>query len=179
MKSKKEEDYSENLSTKIRLLGMILNKTDGFVRHLDAQTNILLGINSAVFVFSASQIKNNGDWSIFFIVVYLFSSAASLISLMAIHPPKFMRKRNQKESLMYNKKVAHMKSSHDYAKKIEAMLKSEDEMREQFAIEIYNLCKFYYRPKRKLFNLSRNVLLSGILAGILAFVANFVYMNSK
>jgi hypothetical protein len=69
-----------------------------------------------------------------------------------------LRKRNQEESLMYNKKVSSLKSANEYAKQLGYSMEDEKNITEQFAIEIYNLCKYCYRPKRELFNLSRNLL---------------------
>lgn len=177
MKQKEKiESHYEDKGTSVRILGSMLTKTDGFVRHLDTQINILMGISSAIFVFSASQIKNS-EWWMFLLVVSIFSAASSFISLLAIHPPRFLRKRNQMESLMYNKKIASLKSSKEYAKQLEDVFRDEKKIIEQFSIEMYNLCKYYYRPKRKLFNLSRNILISGIFISLIAFILDFIYIK--
>ena len=53
MKQKETGEYQyEDKGTNVRILGFMLTKTDGFVRHLDTQINILMGISSAIFVFS-------------------------------------------------------------------------------------------------------------------------------
>ena len=113
----------------------------------------------------------------FLLIVSVFSATSSFISLLAIHPPKVLRKRNQIESLMYNKKIASLKSSKEYARQLENIFSDEKKIIEQFSIEIYNLCKYYYRPKRKLFNLSRNVLISGIFIALIAFIVDFIYIK--
>lgn len=154
---KNQEYNNENISSTVRMLASILGKTDGFVRHLDTQINILLGISSAVFMFSASQIKNS-EWEIFFIIISGFSAMSSIICLCAIHPPKFMRKRGQVESLMYSKKVSAFESQTEYSKELKKIKGNEENIIDEYATEIYNLCKYYYRPKRKLFNVSRNIL---------------------
>lgn len=176
---KKEEeiiDLNENISSSVRFLGSVLAKTDGFVRHLDSQSNMLLGISSAVFVFSASQIKNNDLW-VFFLIVCLFSFVSSIISLLAIHPPKYMRKRDQAESLMYNKKIASFDSPGDYSLALSEILGDQEKITGEVGTEIYNLCKYYYRPKRKMFNLSRNVFFFGLFVAILAFFANLIWVK--
>ena len=41
---------------------------------------------------------------------------------------------------------------------------------DHYAREIYNVSKFYYRPKRVLFNTARTILVIGIGSSLLAFV---------
>ncbi len=95
---------------------------------------------------------------------------SALVALFAVHPPRFMRKRGQKESLLYNKNISSFSSFKEYAQEIKKVTTDKDAMIEQYAIEIYNLARYYYNPKRKLFHLSRNILIIGfILFMILSF----------
>jgi hypothetical protein len=156
-----EKTKSKNLDATIKVLTSIMQKQEGFVRHLDIQINILLGICSGVFLMSVSQLKTS-NFSLAFVALAFFSATACVVCLCAIHPPKIMRKRGQKESIMYNKKIAAHSSSSEYTSIIKKSLASYDRITEQYSVEIYNLCKFYYRPKRKLFHIARIIFFTGI-----------------
>ena len=152
-----------------QFLDGIAQKTRGLADHIDTQTNILIGVSSAIFLFSLTRILNEGfSWPFF--IIGLFSGISAFISLMGVHPPKAMRKQGQKESLLYNKHIANFPSPEDYATKLDNILDDRKEIIHQYATEIYNLSKYYYRPKRKLFHLSRNMLVIGILLALVSLL---------
>lgn len=162
-----------NLGDEIRILFGILDKTTKLIQHLDTQTNILIGISSAIFVFMTAGLKY-GSLNTSLLVLGVFSATAALVGLFAIHPPRFMRKKGQKESVMYNKAIGNFQSHTIYKKKLEKIFGSRDEILDQYAMEIYNLAKYYYQPKRKIFKLSRNILLTGIILSLLISFLSFV-----
>lgn len=129
------------------------------------QINIIIGISIAVFTFSISRISA-GDESIPLYIVGACSALSAIAGLYAIHPPKFMRKRGQSESLLYNKTITGAKSAENYQKQLENVIGNSDEIVRQYALEIYNMAAYYYRPKRDLFKLSRNLFLAGIILGL-------------
>ena len=133
----------------------VAQKTRSLADHIDTQTNILIGVSFAIFLFSLTRIIEEGIQSPFF-VIGLFSGISAFICLLGVHPPKMMRKRGQRESLLYNKYIANFPSAKDYADKLNLILDDRDAIVQNYATEIYNLSKYYYRPKRKLFNLARN-----------------------
>lgn len=147
----------------------IVQKHYSFSQHLDNQVNILVGVSTAIFLFSLSQFLD-GHAGKPFLVLAITSGFTLLVGLFAIHPPAFMRKRGQEESISYNKKIAAYKSSKEYWKEVRRVIADKDEIVRQYATETYNVSKFYYRPKRKLFHLARNILVIGILATLLAFI---------
>lgn len=162
------QDPRDGLSNSIRFLSNILDKSTAFTQHIDSQVNILIGLSSLVFAFSAT--KMTGDNSTVFLILGLFASVSTVISLLAIHPPRSMRKRGQRESLMYNKKINSFDTPAEYKKRLKDVLGNEDAITEQYALEIYNMNKFYYRPKRALYKLARNIFLAGIVFSIVAFL---------
>jgi hypothetical protein len=155
------------------LLG-ILDKSVKLIQHLDAQTNILIGISSAIFVFMAVGLRAS-ELNLSQIILGVFAAMAALTALFAIHPPAFMRKRGQAESLMYHKKIVDFKSPKTYQKELEKVVINRDKMLEQYSREIYNLNKYYYLPKRKVFKLARNILLAGVFLSILAYLISLIY----
>lgn len=168
-KSDKSDGYDpkNDLGAHLRLLNTALEKATAMVRHLDSQLGVLVSINLALFAFATSRL--DGLNNIPLLLVGMFAAAAGILALMGIHPPKFMRKRGQAESLFYNKKVANFTTSDQYTQSIEAILGDQQQITKQYTLEIYNLYRYYYRPKRLLFVWSRNLLLFGIIASGAAF----------
>lgn len=164
---KKLEESSNKIkdqSSIIRVMISAMQKSTNFVIHFDSQTNILIGIGTAVFAFSISQINDHPNTYAFYVLSF-FSAISVIISLYAIHPPKVMRKRGQVESLLYNKRVIGFDSANDYSEEMIRIMNDEEEVVKQFSIEIYNVYKYYYRPKRKLFKIARNFLVFGLILG--------------
>lgn len=153
-----------------KFLEELIEKSYQFPLHLDTQTNILVGVSSAIFLFSISSfLEITKDAA--FLVLAVFSALSALVGLFAIHPPRFMRKRGQTESLMHHKHIVSFRSPKEYSQKLLQIIGDKRRVTEEFATEIYNVSKYYYRPKRKLFHLARNLLFLGILASAAAFVA--------
>ncbi len=152
----------------IQFLEGIVQKHYSFSQHLDNQVNILVGVSTAIFLFSLSQVLNGLAEGVFMILA-LTSGTTLFIGLFAIHPPRFMRKRGQEESLSYNKKIASYKSSNEYWKDLRNIVDNKEAVIKQYAIEIYNVSKFYYRPKRLLFHTARNILVFGIFITLITF----------
>jgi hypothetical protein len=160
------------------LIESVLEHIADSTQHLDHQINIVIGISAAIFVLTVSMFeKEHGSVSLFLIMI--FAGASALVGLLAVHPPRKMRKRDQPESLLYRKKIESFNSSKEYEKAIMAAAATSEKACEQYAIEIYNLCKYYYGPKRKLFHLSRKLLFAGIALSLIAFLLqNFTGMGN-
>ena len=156
-----------------RFLDETLEKTYTFAQHLDTQTNVLVGLSTAIFLFSMSRFISTTE-ELSFLVLGFFSGLSSLIGLFAIHPPKFMRKRGQEESLMYHKNIIKFSSPQEYYKKLRDMIDNRDSVMAEYATEIYNVSKYYYRPKRKLFHMARNMLIVGLLVSFFAFLIDLM-----
>ncbi len=162
-KEKSSNNSNCDFGCSLAFLNGVLRKTTSFVQHLDTQINILIGISLGIFIFSASRFPGeNGDISLAFLVLTIFSLLSTLVGLFAIHPPKWLRKRGQDESLMYNKKISNFSSSAEYGDELLNVMSSQEEIVRQYAVELYNISKYYYRPKRNLFHIARRVFLLGI-----------------
>lgn len=173
--SKKElpKRLVHDLYLTVQFLDSIMDKGGAFARHVDAQVNILVGISSAIFIFSATR-ANDG---LSFFILALFSSISALIALITLHPPRFTRKMGQAESYMYGKQIIQCSSSEIYHRKLIEIISNREEIVHQYAVEIYNLYKYYYRPKRLLFNMARNVLFVGVILSSLLFLSEqLVYL---
>lgn len=153
----------------VLFLNALLEKTHGFVRHIDTQVNVLIAITSGVFVFSTSYLAS-GRILPHFIILGIFSSLSAVVSLFAVHPPRFMRKHGQRESLLYHKTATNFTSGQAYSRALATATKSRRSLLDQYALEIYNMNKFYYEPKRMLFKVARTTLLIGIILSLIAFL---------
>src|SRR3989338_11330369 len=171
-KEEKKDDFTifDDNGALVKFLSGILDKGSALVHHADSQTNILMGISSAIFIFSLSSSLQRGHMEIPFLILILFSAFSSLAGLYAIHPPRFMRKKQQEESVMYNKKISDFTSSDDYFKVLWSVMLNRTEFVRQYSMEIYNLYKYNYGPKRKLFKLARNLLIAGLVCSLLSFL---------
>jgi Family of unknown function (DUF5706) len=147
-----------------------LSKINDITQHLDHQSNILIGLGSGVFVFAAAGYEKDSA-NIALLVMAIFSALSALVGLIAIHPLKSMRKRGQEESMLYNKKIAGYSSAAAYEKDLAKITADPKKIQSEYSKEIYNLCKYYYRPKRKLFHVSRNLFFTGIILSLGVFLS--------
>ena len=155
---------SAEIESNLVFLNGILGKATEVILHFDIQTNILIGISTAISAFAVSNIKNN---EVVFSVLAMFSIMSVIFGLYAVHPPKSLRKKGQHESLLYNKKISNFKNSNEYAKELKKIIDDKNALIDEYGNEIYNIYKYHYRPKRYLFKISRNFLIVGIIASIL------------
>jgi hypothetical protein len=164
-------DPSKDLGAAMRLLGSVMDKTLRIAIQIDTQINILIGLSSALFVFAASRV-GSGE-SRFLLPLVVAAAGAAILCLFAVHPPRFMRKHGQMESVLYAKRIASFETPQAYAAELSAVSVDRDRIFTEYACEVYNLVRFYYQPKRKLFHAARMVLLLGIATSLATFLASF------
>lgn len=160
---------SEDNGALIRAMTGIMDKATAFVRQFDTQANILVGISSGITFLSISILQDISVPAPFY-VLGLFSALSVLVGLYSIHPPRYMRKKRQAESLIYNKKVTSFPTHLEYSEELIKMLEDRNKFIREYALEVYNLYKYYYRPKRMLFSISRNLLITGIILSLATFI---------
>jgi len=151
-----------------RILTNMMNKMVQDNSTLDNEINILLGLNSAIFVFTATQIERNPD-SAAILTILIFSAIASLSALLAIHPPKIFRRSTDERSLLSPDKIMSMDSFSRYKNELETTFADREKIIEEYALTIWNFSR-YRKSKRVLFNISRNVLFLGISLSLFALL---------
>lgn len=156
----------------LAFLNEITGKIGTMTEHIDNQVNILIGISSAIFLFSVNGYISYSRYPI--LILAIFAAASTCVGLVAIHPFRFMRKRGSVESIMYGKKVTGCKDASEYEEILQETMDSRDKIIHEYSIEIYNRHKYYYQPKRRLYTLTRNVLMLGIILSIVTFVAEWL-----
>jgi len=172
---KKTKDSNVSPATSFFFLSSALQKSSSFARHMDTQTNILSGLSFGIFILSVSQIRaEDGTIILPLLVLAVFSLFASLMALFSVLPPRFMRKKGQKESLLYNKEIAGFQSSLKYHKELAEVSCSLNKITQQFALELYNLSRYYYQPKRRLFKYARHLLIFGISVSLIVTIFEFI-----
>jgi len=162
----KKSDGQE-IENSMVFMNSVMSKATGIILHFDTQTNILIGISTAISAFAISNIKSGSS---VFSTLAFFSIISVAIGLYAVHPPKFLRKKGQRESLLYNRKIAGFNDSKEYATEIKKIIDDKDALIEEYSNEIYNIYKYHYRPKRVLFKISRDFLIAGILISVLVSI---------
>lgn len=173
MRKNRKTTQKVNHSVSFFFLSSILQKSENFARHIDSQTNILVGLSSGIFVLSISQIiTESGSTSLPLLILAMFSLSSALMALFAVVPPRIMRKKGQKESLLYNKEIASFKSADHYERELSRACHDLDKIIHEYSVELYNLSNYYYQPKRRLFKYSRHLLLFGIFLSLIAMVIN-------
>lgn len=154
-------------------MGHILEKTIIQTQHIDEQINILIGINSAIFIYSTTKLDTNS--ALVFFVLGIASVSSLIVGLIAIHPPEFLRKKNKQndhqiESLIKNRTIGNFSSSFQYGEALIKTLKEPEKVIQEYAGQIYSISKYYYRPKRDMFKLARNIMLSGMIISAILFL---------
>ena len=167
------KDVTEQFDT-TQFLDSILEKSTVLSSRIDDQLNILLGLGTAIFIFSAAKMNWTAD--LWWVILGCFSAISTIVGLFAIHPPRFVTQVGQHESVMYNKNITgKFRNSQEYGEKLIEVISSKREVVHQYATEIYNVYKYYYGPKRRLFKLARLVLAMGIALALILFLADKLF----
>ena len=165
----KDVDFEEQQ----QFLLMGVQKARDLGNSIDQQINILVGISSAIFLYSISQYVAYHELA--HLSLTLFMGLAMLLSIITIHPFRWMRRRGQKESVFYNRFVVKQESPVEYGKILDAVVVNRDALINEYATEVYNLYKYYYRPKRDLYLQTRNVFSLGIVLTIAIVVIQMLF----
>ncbi len=167
-KRKKEKDYVEkDLQAVVAFLDGLSSKIIERTRNIDTQSNILVGLGTGIFILAINEIMSTNHFHVTLTLVAFFSALTAIIALCSIRPPGIMVKRGQEQSLLFTQKIADFPSAKKYSLELKKILKRDEEIFHQYSIEIYNLSKYYYRPKRKLFAIARNVFLLGVFSSLI------------
>lgn len=153
----------------IRFLNYIANKVTTLIAAIDTQVNILVGTSAAIFVFATSRVAGENT-SFSSLILSIFAGLATIICLLAVHPPRIFRGRQGAEGLMNIHGIEKYADEAAYAKELKKVVEDKDKIVDQYSFEIYKRAKYYYRPKRRLYRLARNILLLGIIFGLLGYL---------
>jgi len=153
-------------------LNEITGKIGRMTEHVDNQVNILIGFASAIFLFTVNGYLTYHEYPM--LVLAGFAAASICVGLIAIHPFRFLRKRGTVESIMYEKKITSCKAASEYEAILQETMASRDRIIHEYSIEIYNRHRYYYQPKRRMYALTRNLLMIGIALTVVAFIIDWL-----
>ena len=150
----------------------ILNEHCGFVRHLDIQLNVLMGINVASMMFAGALAAFNLPKT--FLLLIIFPTISFGLTLLSLHPPRSMRKKSDRTNrLINNNYIASFSTTAEYSHQMKEIFSKSDKLFEELTIEIYTIINFYYRPKRLLFRWSLITFMIGLGVAAAAFMIYF------
>lgn len=147
----------------------LLSKQVEIRNMLDLRTNIMIGFDSALIFFLATNF--NSDWtkSIFFVAALAAVVVSMFFSLMALKPSHFNTKKGQKESLFYHHEI-ESNSPEQYRKQILETLADENKVYDTYILEIYNLTKYSNVPRKFYLNWSIRILLYGVFLSLALYL---------
>ncbi|MEI6039934.1 MAG: Pycsar system effector family protein [Candidatus Berkelbacteria bacterium] len=154
---------------RITFVSDLLNKQVEIRNMLDLRTNIMIGFNSALIVFFASNFKAEWANSVFFVAALAAIVISMLFALMALKPSHFVSKKGQKESLFYHHQI-DSKSEEAYKKEILETMGDETKIYSAYILETYNLTSFSNVPRKYYLNWSIRVLLYGIFISLALYL---------
>ena len=164
MKKVNLEDCNDRLLT-ISFLESLSQKIIDATHTVDTHANVMIGINTGIFIFVISKLFEDDSLRITMGVVALFSACSVIASMLAIRLPRIITKRyHHEESILHAPRISKFKSANEYASTLKKMIKDEDELLKQHSLEAFNLSKHYYTPKRRMLAWSRYFFLFGVMA---------------
>jgi hypothetical protein len=153
---------------RVTFMSDLLSKQVEIRNMLDLRTNIMIGFNSALVVFFATNFNSEWAQGWFFVTALITVVLSMFFSLMALKPSHFATKKGQKESLFYHHQICS-KSEEEYNAEIRNALGNEDRIYDSYILETYNLTKYSNVPRKFYLNWSIRILLYGILVSILVY----------
>ncbi len=146
----------------------VLQRTLGAVRHIDTKANFLLGISSVLFAYTYSNIAGSATLAPL-MILNVSSGFSMLFSLFTIQPPRCIRSKGQELRIMFPGHISGFVSQEEFTKAFLESARDEKTMFEEISKEIYNLSRFYFALKYKLFAISRNILIAGVLVSMIVY----------
>lgn len=151
----------------ISMLNKILKKQESQWFNYETRASIILAFSASIFVLIAKDLfENNNHHLKISIVVFAFTLLIVIIlSLLTIRPLKFLRKKNQEESLMYAGRIKKM-GKEKYTQELIKMTGNKEKIIEEYAMEIYNLVTYAIAPRKKMFRMIIPTIIIGLSLGL-------------
>ncbi len=175
MQTKEEIKWDGELGAleRVTFVSDILNKQIEIRNMLDLRTNIMIGFNSALIVFFATNFEAQWAQSVFFIAALISVVISMFFALMALKPSHFATKKGQSESLFYHHQISG-KSEDEYQKQVLDTLANENKIYDAYILETYNLTKYSNVPRKFYLNWSIRVLLYGVFISLFLYFVSFL-----
>lgn len=158
---------------RVTFISDLLEKQIEIRNMLDLRTNIMVGFNSALIVFFATNFDASWTKGVFFFAALITVFISMIFALMALKPSHFISKKGQEESLFYHHHIC-TKKPEEYRAEIFTTLKNEDKIYDAYVQEIYNLTKYSNVPRKFYLNWSIRILLYGVLISVGIYLLSLV-----
>ena len=158
---------------RVTFMSDLLNKQIEIRNMLDLRTNIMIGFNSALIVFFATNFNSAWGKSIFFLAAMVVVIFSMFFALMALKPSHFATQKGQKESLFYHHQI-NSNSEHEYEKIVLDTLGDENRIYKSYILETYNLTKYSNVPRKFYLNTSIRILLYGVFASLALYLLSLL-----
>jgi hypothetical protein len=153
---------------RVTFMSDLLSKQVEIRNMLDLRTNIMIGFDSALIVFFATNFDAIWAENVFFFVAIVAVVISMFFALMALKPSHFTTKRGQTESLFYHHQIC-AKDEKAYRDEIREALGDEDKIYDAYTLEVYNLTKYSNVPRKFFLNWSIRILLYGVFISLLLY----------
>jgi len=154
----------DNGQVTINFLEGLSNRIIDITHTVDSHANVMIGINTGIFVLVVSQLFRVNTLKITLGVVAVFSVISALCAILAIRLPHFFTRRHpHEESMLHAPRISKFNSADLYAQELKTIVKNEDELFRQYSLEAYNLSRYYYLPKRRMLAWSRYFFVFGVM----------------
>lgn len=160
---------------RVTFMSDLLNKQVEIRNMLDLRTNIMIGFNSALIVFFATNFDANWAKSIFFITALIAVVISLIFALMALKPSHFTTKKGQTESLFYHHQIDRS-SEDEYQKLVLSNLKDENKIYDTYILEVYNLTRYSNVPRKHFLNWSIRALFYGVLLSVSLYLLELLFL---
>jgi hypothetical protein len=148
----------------INFLEGLTNKIIDITHTVDNHANVMIGMNTGIFVLVISLLFKADVLRITLGIVAFFSFISAFCAILAIRLPHFFTRRYpHEESILHAPRISKFNSADIYATELQKIIKNEDEIFRQYSLEAYNLSKYYYVPKRKMLAWSRYFFVLGVM----------------
>ncbi|MAF35375.1 hypothetical protein CMO91_06045 [Candidatus Woesearchaeota archaeon] len=129
--------------------------------HYDTKANWTLGVSGVLMGLTLPRANS----SLPMLVIFASASLSFLISLLVFLPPRRFKSDRRKNGLMYYRGFSDM-TLNNYIKAL-SKLKTQKQMTEQYAIDIYNMAHSSVIVKKKFLTWPNRILFFGTLLGLL------------
>lgn len=154
----------EELATATVFLEGLTKKVIKAIRTVDSHANVMVGLNTGIFVLVVSKLFEVEVLRFTMGVVAIFSAASSVAAIFAIRLPRFFVRRDHEPSAFHVQEIAEYKNADEYADELKKIITDDKEMFRQHSLEAYNLSRYYYIPKRRMLAWSRYLFVFGVMA---------------
>lgn len=156
------EDF--DTMTTLSFLEGLTKKVIDAAHTVDSHANVMVGINTGIFVLVISKLFEIDTLRLTMGVVAIFSAFSAIAAVFAIRLPRFFGHKEREKSILHTQRIAEFGSAESYADELQKMLGDDREIFRQHALEAYNLSRYYYIPKRRMLTYSRMLFIFGVMA---------------